>query len=90
MTLTKGSLRCGFPITGGVLAHQPCGEIVFAQDQLGDRLWLRSTITGLFPALAARPGEPDWTGALYRQVQRRIHLAISRRYFTHLLGEAGR
>jgi len=90
MTLTEGSLRYCFPITGGLLAHQPGGELVFAQDQVGDRLWLRSTITGFFPALAARPGEPDWTGALYSQVQRRIHLAISRRYFSRLIGEAGR
>jgi hypothetical protein len=79
---------CCFPITGGLLAYQPGGEILFAQDQVGDRLWLRSTITGFFPALAARPGEPDWTGALYSQVQRRIHLAISRRYFSRLIGEA--
>jgi hypothetical protein len=90
MTLTEGSARCCYPITGGLLAHQPGGEIVFAQDQLGDRLWLRSTITGFFPALATRPGEPDWTGALYSQVQRRIHLAISRRYFSGLITEAGR
>jgi hypothetical protein len=90
MTLTEGCLRCCFPITGGLLAYQPGGEILFAQDQVGDRLWLRSTITGFFPALAARPGEPDWTGALYSQVQRRIHLAISRRYFSRLIGEAGR
>jgi hypothetical protein len=87
--IAEGSVRCGYPITGGLLAHQPGGEIVFAQDQVGDRLWLRSTITGFFPALAARPGEPDWTGALYSQVQRRIHLAISRRYFNRLIGEAG-
>jgi hypothetical protein len=87
--IAEGSVRCGYPITGGLLAHQPGGEIVFAQDQVGDRLWLRSTITGFFPALAARPGEPDWTGALYSQVQRRIHLAISRRYFSRLIGEAG-
>ncbi len=90
MTLTEGSLRCCYPITGGLLAYQPGGVIVFAQDQVGDRLWLRSTITGFFPALAARPGEPDWTGALYSQVQRRIHLAISRRFFSRLIGEAGR
>jgi hypothetical protein len=89
MTLTEGSLRCGYPIIGGLLAYQPGGEIVFAQDQVGDRLWLRSSIRGFFPALAARPGEPDWTGALYSQVQRRIHLAISRRYFSRLIGEAG-
>jgi hypothetical protein len=37
----------------------------------------------------ARPGEADWTGAPYGQVQRR-HPAISRRYFSRLIGEAGR
>jgi hypothetical protein len=86
---TKRSLRCCYPITGGLLAHQRGGEIHFPQDQVDDQLWLRSIITGFFPALAARPGEPDWTGALYSQVQRRIRLAISRRYFSHLIGEAG-
>jgi len=89
-TLAGGSLRCCYPITGGLLAHRPGGEIVFAQDSVDDRLRLRSTITGFFPALAARPGEPDWTGALYSQVQRRVHLAISRRYFTRLIGETSR
>ena len=88
-TVAEGSLCCCYPITGGLLAHQPGGEIVFAQDRVGDRLWLRSTITGFFPALAAQPGHPDWTGALYSQVQRRVHLAISRRYFSRLIGEAG-
>jgi hypothetical protein len=88
--IAPGSLRCWYPITGGLLAHQPGGEIIFAQDRAGDRLRLRSTITGFFPALAARPGEPDWTGALYSQVQRRVHLAISRRYFARLTREAGR
>src|SRR5512133_721483 len=27
--MAEGSLRCCFPITGGLLAHQPGGEIVF-------------------------------------------------------------
>jgi hypothetical protein len=88
--VAEGSLRCCYPITGGLLAYQPGGEIVFAQDRVGDRLCLRSSITGFFPALAARPGEPDWTGALYSQVQRRVHLAIRRRSFHRLVGEAGR
>jgi hypothetical protein len=88
--LAGGSLRCCYPILGGLLAHRPGGEIVFAQELVGDRLRLRSTITGFFPALAARPGQPDWTGALYSQVQRRIHLAISRRYFTRLTGDVSR
>jgi hypothetical protein len=87
--VAEGSLRCRYPITGGVLAREPAGQIVFAQERVGDRLRLRSTITGHFPTLAARPGEPDWTGALYSQVQRRLHLAISRRYFMRLITEAG-
>ncbi|HMG31734.1 MAG TPA: hypothetical protein VK585_16610 [Jiangellaceae bacterium] len=37
----------------------------------------------------ARPGEADWTGAPYGQVQRR-HPPISRRYFSRLIGAAGR
>jgi hypothetical protein len=49
------------------------------EERAGDWLHLRSTIAGFFPALAARPGEPDSTGALYSQVQRRVYLAISRR-----------
>jgi len=85
-----GSPRCCYPITGGLLTREPAGRILFAQERAGDRLRLRSTITGFFPALAARPGEPDWTGALYSQVQRRVHLAISRRYFTRLITQAGR
>src|SRR5918994_3640554 len=31
MTLTEGSLRCCYPITGGLLAYQPGGEILFAR-----------------------------------------------------------
>jgi hypothetical protein len=50
---------------------------------------MRSTITGFFPRLAARQGEPDWTGALYSHVQSRIHVAVSRRYFKRLIAEAG-
>jgi hypothetical protein len=85
-----GSPRCCYPITGGLLAREPAGHILFGQERAGDQLRLRSAITGFFPALAARPGEPDWTGALYSQVQRRVHLAISRRYFTRLIRQAGR
>ena len=44
----------------------------------------------LLPSLAARQGERDWTGALYSQVQSRVHVAISRRYFARLIGEARR
>jgi hypothetical protein len=76
--------RCTYRICGGLLARRAAGEISFEQIA-GDPPRLRSSIRGFFPRLAARDGEPHWTGALYDHVQSRIHVAISRRYFEHLL-----
>ena len=59
------------------------GTISFSQET--PPLALASAITGFFPRLAAPPGRPGWTGALYEQVQRRLHQAISKRYFHALL-----
>jgi hypothetical protein len=84
---TNALVVCSYPIEGGLLAQRPVGEIVFAQIG-GARLAVRSTIRGFFPSLAARKGEPDWTGALYNQLQSRIHIAISRRYFARLIADA--
>ena len=78
---------CRYPIEGGLLAESPAGEIVFAQVG-GSATIVRSAIRGFFPSLAARTGEPDWTGALYNRVQSRIHVLISRRYFARLIAEA--
>lgn len=78
--------RCAYPIAGGLLAQRASGEIRFEQRGLE----LRSAIRGFYPALAARKGRPDWTGALYGRVQSRLHVAISRRYFAALIREAGR
>jgi hypothetical protein len=75
---------CSYPIEGGLLASRAAGEIVFEQTAGS----MRSTIRGFFPRLAAREGEPDWTGALYNQLQSRAHVAISRRYFQRLIAEA--
>ena len=86
---TKTLVRCSYPIEGGLLAERPAGEIVFAQVG-GSPPIVRSTIRGFFPSLAARQGERDWTGALYSQVQSRVHVAISRRYFARLINEARR
>jgi hypothetical protein len=77
--------RCSYPIEGGLLVQRPAGEISFAQVG-GSHPTLSSAIHGFFPRLAARERKPDWTGALYNQVQSRIHLAVSRRYFTQLIG----
>ena len=79
------AVRCTFTIRGGLLTQRPEGELSFSQLN-GDRLELRSAIRGFFPALAAREGEPHWTGALYNLVQSRLHVAISRRYFARLAG----
>jgi hypothetical protein len=86
---TNVLVRYGYPIEGGLLARRPAGEIVFAQVD-GSPPIVRSTIRGFFPSLAARQGERDWTGALYSQVQSRVHVAISRRYFARLINEACR
>jgi hypothetical protein len=80
---------CRYPIRGGLLARRAAGAISFAQTGSPDAE-LRSAITGFFPALAARPGLPEWTGALYAHVQARLHVAISRRYFARLIAEACR
>jgi hypothetical protein len=74
---------CRYPILGGLLARGPGGTISFAQNA-GEQPELRSTITGFFPRLGARPGHPDWTGALYAHVQARLHGAVGRRYFARL------
>jgi hypothetical protein len=81
--LDGDSVVCRYPILGGLLARAPGGAISFSQ-QGGDRPELRSAITGFQPRLAARPGRPDWTGALYAHVQARLHGAVGRRYFARL------
>jgi hypothetical protein len=80
---------CRYPICGGLLARRPSGAISFSQTG-PPAVELRSAITGFFPALAARPGSPDRTGALYAHVQARLHVAISWRYFARLIAEAAR
>jgi hypothetical protein len=82
-------VSCSYPIAGGVLAQRAAGRIEFVQSADGE-LDLRSAIRGFLPALAARAGRPHWTGALYNQVQNRIHVAISRRYFARLIRGAAR
>jgi hypothetical protein len=80
-----GLARCTYPITGGLLARRPGGSISFSQETAPPAI--ASSISGFFPRLAAAPGRPGWTGTLYEQVQRRLHLAVSKRYFAALLRE---
>jgi hypothetical protein len=77
---------CRYAILGGALARVPGGAISFAQ-RGGRCPELRSTISGFRPRLAARPGRPSWTGALYEQVQVRLHGAVGRRYVARLVRE---
>ncbi len=76
-----------YPILGGFLARGPGGSITFAQT-VRPAVELRVTVDGFFPRLDGRPGWPVWTGALYRQVERRLHTEISRRYFARMIHEA--
>lgn len=84
---TEVLVSCSYPIDGGLLARRRAGAITFAQTA-GPAPTVRSTIRGFFPRLAARAGRPDWTGALYNELQTRAHVAISRRYFARLIAEA--
>jgi hypothetical protein len=68
---------CRFPIRGGLLARRPGGALVLSQGN-GEMWKLRAAVTGFVPRLGSRP---------YDRIQRRIHVAISRRFFRSLLEE---
>jgi hypothetical protein len=63
------------PIRGGLLVRRSGGSIAFEQI-VGERVELRSRIDGFHPR----------RGPFYVLVQRRFHLALSRRYFRRLIG----
>jgi hypothetical protein len=67
-------VACTFPIRRGLLIRRAGGTITLAQTAGPE---IRSTITGFHPRLG---------GPLYSQVQRRFHMAVSRRYFRRLIG----
>lgn len=69
---------CTYSIQGGLLARRPAGEISLAQVG-GPAPMIRSTVRGFVPRLP-----------LHNQLQSRLHLAISRRYFARLISEARR
>ena len=66
-------VRCSFPIRGGLLARRPGGTLVLSQSNGSE---LRAALTGFAPRLGARP---------YDRIQRRIHVAVSRRFFRSLI-----
>jgi len=70
-------VSCRYLIAGGLLARAPAGALTLTQSTSE----LRAAVTEFTPRL--RPG-------LYTQLQRRIHVAVSRRYFDALIAEAKR
>ena len=72
---SSASTRARHPIRGGLLVRRSGGSIAFEQI-VGERVELRSTIDGFHPR----------RGPFYVLVQRRFHLALSRRYFRRLIG----
>jgi hypothetical protein len=77
-TSDSSHVCCRYTIRGGLLARRPGGELALSQSG-GDAPELRAAIRGFVPR---------WGGPLYEHVQRRLHVAISRRYFTQLIEEA--
>jgi hypothetical protein len=75
LSVGHACVRCSFPIRGGLLARRPGGTLVLSQSNGSE---LRAALTGVVPRLGARP---------YDRIQRRIHVAISRRFFRSLIGE---
>jgi hypothetical protein len=68
-----------YPIRGGVLARRPVGSIMLSQSS-SDPPEVCAAVVGFVPRLGRTP--------LYGQLQRRVHVRISRRYFRRLLGGA--
>jgi hypothetical protein len=89
LCVTSTTVRCLYPIRGGLLVRAPGGSISFTQTG-SDVVEVSSAIAGFFPRLAPRRQRRRWQGLLYLQVQARLHVALGRRYFAHLPQEARR
>lgn len=83
--VSASSVRCRYPIRGGLLARAPAGSISFTQTG-SDAVEVSSAIEGFFPRLAAR--RRPRSGLLYSQIQARLHVALGRRYFERLWKES--
>ncbi len=75
-------IACRYAIQGGLLARRPGGSLTLSQSGDG-RPELRVAVHGFHPRLGART-RPHWSGALYHQLEHRLHLAISRRWLRSL------
>jgi hypothetical protein len=89
-TLVDGSQASSrFPILGGALARAPGGSIKFAQT-VAPELELRTTVDGFLPRLAGGRGRSNPAAAVCWKLQRRLHVAITRRYLMQLVDRASR
>jgi hypothetical protein len=86
ISVTEATVSCRFAVEGGLLARRAAGALTLEQTTAGT-VELRSTVSGFYPRLAARPGRPRWTGALYASGQARLHDAIGRRFLARFAGE---
>jgi hypothetical protein len=77
IALDEEHVSCSYRIVGGLLARSPAGALTFTQTSSE----LCAAVTEFTPRLG--PG-------LYALLQRRIHVSVSRRYFSSLIAESGR
>jgi hypothetical protein len=77
-TIDDSCVTCRYGILGGMLTRSAGGALTLTQVERPDPE-LSAAVSGFAPRLV-RP--------LYEQLQRRLHLAVSRRYFTALVTEA--
>lgn len=81
VAVDQAGVRCRYPIRGGLLARRPIGSITLSQRE-SEPQELCAAVTGFVPRLGRTP--------LYDQLQRRVHVRISRRYFRRMLRESPR
>ena len=79
VTVADGTVAARYPIAGGLLARRPAGTITFSQVRTDAGWEIRSTVAGFRPMLPS---------VLYEQIQRRVHVAVGRRYVRTLLRRA--
>jgi hypothetical protein len=76
----SAGLSCRYRIVGGLLARLPAGALTLSQSSEPPHE-LRATVTEFVPRLSTGP---------YEHLQRRIHVAVSRRFFRALIDEGQR
>ena len=78
VTVDDDAVSCTYRIRGGLLAVGEAGTLVLSQAG-GEEPELRVLVDSFFARLG---------GGVLFGLQRRVHAAVSRRYFRHLLAEA--